>query len=103
MKVILKSKQNQHYAIGEYDDGKLSVLKGSKINPIIAFPQMSPMLVQMREDKHLVSEEGIVLSDIFFNSPSSAAQFVTGRSVNGLIAWRPNDEISLKEYLKKTN
>lgn len=101
MKVILKSKHNLHYATGEYDEGKITVLKGSKINPVIAFPQMSPMLVQMREDKSFVSAEGVVLSDIMFSSPSSAAQFVTGRSVNGLIAWRPNDEMSLKEYLKK--
>jgi hypothetical protein len=41
------------------------------------------------------------LVDVKFTSPSSAAQFVTGRSVNGYVAWRPDDKMSLKEYLKK--
>lgn len=101
MKLILKSKKNLHYAEAEWDGEHIIVLSGSKINPTVAFPQMSEELKHMREDRAIVNEQHVLLVDMKFASPSSAAQFVTGRSVNGYIAWRPDDKMSLKEYLKK--
>ena len=83
------------------DGEKIVVKSGAKINPINAFPQMSQELVALRGDSSVVSEDGILLKDMTFNSPSTAAQFVTGRSVNGYIAWRPNDEMSLKAFLDR--
>ena len=99
IKLVLKSKKKQHYAEAIMDDKTFIVKAGARINPVNAFPQMSKEIVAMREDKTIVSNEGILLKDMTFNSPSTAAQFVTGRSVNGYIAWRPNDEMSLKVYL----
>ena len=99
-RMILKSKKNTHYAEAVINGKDIIVLKGSKINPLDAFPKMSNELKIMRGDRTIVSEEGILLKDMTFNSPSTAAQFVTGRSVNGYIAWRPNDEMSLKAYLE---
>ena len=101
MKLILKSKKNLHYAEAEWDGEQIIVLSGSRINPIVAFPQMSEEIKHMREDRKIVNEQYELLVDVKFTSPSSAAQFVTGRSVNGYIAWRPDDKMSLKEYLKK--
>ena len=101
MKLILKSKKNLHYAEAEWDGEQIIVLSGSKINPIVAFPRMSEEIKLMREDRKIVNEQNELLVDVKFSSPSSAAQFVTGRSVNGYIAWRPDDKMSLKEYLKK--
>ncbi|MBD5099710.1 MAG: DUF4357 domain-containing protein [Clostridiales bacterium] len=101
IRVVLKSKKELHYAEAIIDDKETLVLKGAKINLIESFPQMSQALILLRRDRMLVSEDGVLLKDIKFTSPSTAAQFVTGRSVNGYIAWRPNDEISLKEYLGK--
>ncbi len=101
MKLILKSKKNLHYAEAEWDGEQIIVLSGSKINPMLAFPQMSEEIKHMREDRKIVNEQNELLVDVRFTSPSSAAQFVTGRSVNGYIAWRPDDKMSLKEYLKK--
>ena len=101
MKLILKSKKNLHYAEAEWDGEQIIVLSGSKINPTVAFPQMSEEIKRMRNDRSIVNDDNELVVDIKFTSPSSAAQFVTGRSVNGYIAWRPDDKMSLKEYLKK--
>ena len=101
MKLILKSKKNLHYAEAEWDGEQIIVLSGSRINPIVAFPRMSEGIKHLREDRKNVNEQNELLVDVKFTSPSSAAQFVTGRSVNGYIAWRPDDKMSLKEYLKK--
>ena len=101
MILILKSKKNLHYAEAKWDGEQIIVLSGSRINPIVAFPQMSEEIKRMRNDSTIVNEKNELIVDVKFTSPSSAAQFVTGRSVNGYIAWRPDDKMSLKEYLKK--
>lgn len=98
IQLVLKSKKKLHYAEATMDGNEIVVKKGAKINPVNTFPQMSQVL---RGDSSVVSEDGILLKDMTFYSPSTAAQFVTGRSVNGYIAWRPNDEMSLKAYLER--
>lgn len=101
LQLVLKSKKRLHYAEAIMDDKTFIVKAGAIINPVNAFPQMSKEIVAMRKDRAIVSEDGRLLKDMTFNSPSTAAQFVTGRSVNGYIAWRPNDEMSLKAYLEQ--
>lgn len=100
MKLILKSREQLHYAEATYDNGVVTVLKGSKINKASTYNRMAADAVDSRNDTTIVDDRGIVLKDVSFNSPSTAAQFVTGRSSNGYIAWRPDDKMSLKEYLK---
>lgn len=98
MKLILKSKKNTHYATAEYFDNKIRILKGSRINLFESFSGMSNTIRTLRNNREFVTEDGELVQDIEFNSVSSAAVFVTGRSVNGYIAWRIDDRISLKEY-----
>jgi len=100
--VILKSKKNTHYAEGNYENGKVTVLKGSRIFLSNAeYMNAESSVFVLREDRTLVDADGVVLRDITFESPTTAAIFVTGRSVNGYIAWRPDDKMSLKAYLTK--
>ena len=99
MKLYLNSKTDAHSAIAEYDGVSVTVLKGSKINLAVKYPQLPKYILNQRNDDNLVSSTGIVLRDVTFNSPTAAAQFVTGRSTNGYIAWRPNNNMSLKEYI----
>lgn len=47
--------------------------------------------------REVCTEEGIVYKDILFKSPSSAANFVTGSSTNGMLAWKDETGNSLKE------
>lgn len=103
MKVILKSKHNLHFATGEWTKEKTIVIAGSKINIIDSFPRMSETISSLRKNPKYIDENGVLIQDVSFDTPSSAAQFVTGRSVNGYIAWRPDDKMSLKDYLKKEN
>jgi len=103
IKVVLNSRKGEHYAEGIYDNGKLTVIKNSKLNPNMAIYYYSAAknIIAIRENRELVNNEGIVIKDIIFNSPSTAAQFVTGRSVNGFISWRPDDKMSLRDYLRQ--
>lgn len=101
MFVTLKSKKQLHYAEAEFDGKSITVFKGAKINLIDAFPKMPKTIIDLRHNNTIVNEDGELLSDVIFNSLTAAAQFVTGRSVNGYIAWRPNDKMSMKEYLNK--
>lgn len=101
--VVLNSRKGTHSATGTYEKDKFTVHKGSKINLDIAqYLKEFEIAKSMRNDKTVVNENGIVLKDCTFTSPSAAAQFVTGRSVNGYICWRPDDKMSLREYLKST-
>lgn len=48
-------------------------------------------------EKHKDAIQDFVLEkDILFNSPSTAGVFVTGRSINGLVAWKTTDGRTLK-------
>ena len=101
MNIVLKSKKNTHYATAEYTDSRIVISKGSRINLYEAYPGMSNSIRSMRNNREIVDENGVLLQNLEFKSVSSAAVFVTGRSVNGYIAWRIDDKISLKEYYGK--
>ena len=99
MNLILKSQNGTHSANAELKNGKIVVMKGSKINLKDSFEKMSRNAFYYRHNKEYVNEEGYLLENIVFDSVTTAAQFVTGRSVNGNIAWRVEDKMSLKDYL----
>ena len=101
MNLILKSQNGTHSANAELKNGKIVVMKGSKINLKDSFEKMSRNAFYYRHNEEYVNEEGYLLENIVFDSVTTAAQFVTGRSVNGNIAWRVEDKMSLKEYLNK--
>lgn len=105
MKLYMKSKANTFSAFADYENGNLIVLTGSRIR-IDYFSKSirggGKTALILREHTDFVNEEGIVLRDIKFTSPSTAAQFVSGRNTNGLVAWKIQDtNTTLKEYLEK--
>ena len=100
IKMVLKSSKSMYYASAIYNDGKVIVEKGSRINrKVVSYFTLSPYLVELRNSREIVDSEGVMLQECIFNSPSTAAQFVTGASVNGLLRWRVNGFNNLKEYL----
>ena len=103
IKVILNSRSGTHCADGVFDNNVVTVKKGSRICLVDAYADMPQMVKAKRHDSSIVGDDGVVKQDIIFESPTAAAQFVTGRSVNGYIAWRPENKMTLKEYLKKAN
>ena len=101
MKLYLNSRNGTHSATAEYNENSVTVLAGSIVNMELLYPKMPPLVKEKRDDRSIVSADGKLLVDVTFDTPTSAAQFVTGRSVNGYIVWRPDNNMSLKQYLEK--
>lgn len=103
IKCILNSSRDTHYGMGFYctDTKRFTVLKGSRIKLIASNTRLVYAATNARGDRSIVDADGVVLCDVEFQTPSAAAQFITGRSCNGHSAWRPDNKRSLKEFLKK--
>lgn len=100
VEIFLSSRDNSYDAKGTYEDGVVIVKKGGHIQLDFAnHIRGGKKAKTYREDKEYVSAEGIILKDCEFTSASTAAQFVTGRSTNGLVAWKVEKKKSLKDYI----
>jgi len=101
--IYLKSKHDDSFdAKAVYIDGHVIVKSGSIIRTSFAtYVRGGRAAKKAREDRSIVSAEGIVLKDCTFNSPSTSAQFVMGSSVNGWTAWHVSEKENLKQYLEK--
>lgn len=86
-------------AIGIYSDGKITVLKGSKIRKPNNNTKRNQYVNEIRNNPLKVNDEMIVLEDIEFSSPSTAAQFVADTNRNGLLYWRNKDNKKLRDLL----
>lgn len=97
--IFMISKKGYYNACGIYDDGKVTVLKGSKIREKnLNFNRMT-LLENYRNDKTMVDGNNILKRNIVFNSPSTAAQFVGDSSRNGLLYWRNKENVKLKDII----
>lgn len=100
MKVYLKKVKHNVNAIGEYDENNnsLTVLSGSLISADISYTEKfrgSKSIESKRES--VLIRNNILQEDVFFKSPSTAGNFVTGRSTDGLTAWKDENGRSIKE------
>lgn len=84
------------------DGNKYIVLAGSKIDLNIYSNENS--IKKLREENFDKLDDGIIITDIEFSSPSAAGEFVGGGSANGKYYWRtkPNDKklADFIEYIK---
>ncbi len=102
IKIIISNRSGKFYAEGIYDGERVVVKRGGHINPNFAESIRGGKLSrQYRADKKCVSDKYEIVSDCVFKSPSTAAQFVTGRSVDGYNAWKLESGETLGEYLKE--
>lgn len=101
VKVIYKSKKRDCYAEGEFNlnDNTIIIKKGAKISSKIDEKFRISKAAQQREDKTLFNKN-ILKNDIKFKSPSVAAQFISGSSLNGLKVWKTENKRPLKEYIE---
>lgn len=103
MKIIMFITQRTRiaFATAEYNGNTITVLKGGKINPNFASHIKGGRAVKIyRDNPEYVDSNGNILKDCEFTSPSTAAQFVTGRSANGYKTWKVEKKINLGQYLK---
>ncbi len=99
MKFYLKNRKCTYDAIAEYDVGNhtFTVLKGSKVSNKISWSPKFRGAKSIEKCRIENVKEQIVLKDIVFKSPSTAANFITGSSMNGCIAWKNKDGNSYKD------
>lgn len=73
------------------------VLKGSTIASTLQ--QSCPETAKKLREKYAadIDPHGVLLGDLLFGSPSTAASFVAGSSANGNVMWKTPDGLSLKE------
>ena len=84
--------KRHYYANAIYENGKVTVHKGSHINLAHGENFKSQGLFsELFCNNELIDEFGNVLEDIEFQSLSQAASFVTGRIANGMIVWKTDD------------
>ena len=70
------------------------VFAGSYISPLDGDTISEP--IKEKRKKAILDANGKLTEDLLFTSPSYAANFVTGKSTNGLISWKDADGNTLK-------
>lgn len=100
MKVFIK-RNDGGVAEGEYDieTKQLVVLKGSMITEEIRYSAKFRGAKVIEKRRQGTVKNGKVMKDISFSSASTAANFVTGYSTNGLLAWRDENGRRLKDVI----
>ena len=101
MKVYVRKEKLGVNAMGEYnvETGSLIVLKGSVVSPDIANSEKfraSSSIAKQRKD---TVKNNKTVCDVSFKSPSTAGNFVTGRSTNGYVVWCDDSGKKLKDIL----
>lgn len=102
MKEFMKSNRKNYDAKGEYDPAtrSLTVFKGSRVANSFAESKTFKGNVRIGKLWDEAVEDGIVTKDMKFTSASTAANFVTGQSSNGMRTWKTEDRRSLGEAMK---
>lgn len=99
MLFYLRSPKKGIDAKGKYDKrtGEFIVLKSSIVSDVVSHSEKfrGSKTVEKLRKEYVVNRE--VKKDVLFKSSSSAANFVTGTSTNGFIAWKDKDGNTFKE------
>ena len=103
MKLYIKRKNKTIESVAEYDleNGSVTVLKGSTVSATIAYSEKFRGAKSIEKSHSEYVENGIVIKDAYFKSASTAANFVTGSSTNGLTAWKSENGNTLQSILKE--
>lgn len=102
IRIYIKQKHSDVNAEAIYQECKTVVLPGGTISKDFAeHIQGGKKAKSYRNNSEYVNEDGVILKKCEFTSPSTAAQFVTGRSTNGYTAWKVGEKKSLGDYLKE--
>lgn len=104
MKIYIHRKNGKIDAIAEYNSEtkECVVQKGSVVSEKIAYSKTfrgAKAVEKMRGDGAVV--DCVVTRNISFKSASTAANFVTGASSNGMTVWRDESGKTLKELLEE--
>ena len=101
MKVFLKCPKLGAKASGEFNPAtkELTVFAGSVVSTSIKYSEKfrgANLIAKFRE-RYVVDR--VVKEHVYFKSPSTAANFLTGNSTNGLIVWKTEKGETLQTVL----
>ena len=102
MKFYIKRKKHNIDAVAEYipETGEFIVLENSKVSDAISQSVKFRGVKAVREKREAnVDDDNLVVKNVVFKSPSTAGNFVTGFSTNGLDAWKDENGRSFKEIV----
>ena len=76
------------------------VKKGSilSMQPTKSCPEF--VLKKREQYKNAIDENGVLLEDVLFNTPSGASSFVCAASTSGYVEWKTQDGRTLKQLEK---
>ena len=101
MNVVLTNRARTYSANGIFDPTTktLVVKAGSSVSKDISHSLTfrGIKILEKRRAQYVI--DGITTEDVLFKSPSTAANFVTGRSSNGMILWKTEKGLSIKQVL----
>jgi len=102
MRVFLIKSRSGVFAEGDYnlEKGSLIVKAGAKVSKDVRDYKNLSAHKTIDARKNIV-KDNVLMEDVEFKSASGAAVFVTGRSTNGLIAWKDENRCTLNEILSK--
>lgn len=97
---VLRFNYKQIKASGKRTSDGFVVLKGSAIDPILT--NTCPDSARKNREKYAdkIDTNGVLTADIWFSTPSGAAGFVGGASLNGKTVWQDATGKSLKDIMK---
>ena len=99
MKIFMNRTRSGVEASGEYDPAtkECIVKKGSKVSGTVVHSEKFRGANTIEKYRAEYVKDGVVSKDVHFTSASTAANFVTGASTNGMTAWKTKDGKTLKE------
>lgn len=99
MDLILESKSKGYSARAKYDTitKAFVVLQGSKVSDEVAQSEKFRGTKSIISTREKYVKDGVVKENVTFKSSSTATNFITGRSTNGLITWKDKNGTKLKE------
>lgn len=99
VKIYLKSKKNDIDAIATFntDTKEVTVKKGSRVSEHVGQSEKFRGAASVEKQREGSVKDKTVIKDVLFKSPSTAANFVTGTSTNGWVAWKTEKGESIKQ------
>lgn len=98
MKIKLFATGKRYDVQGRYEGTSLTVLKGSKISGITMYGLQRDALIKKSCVKD--GDDFLLVKDIVFHAPTAAANFCTGRSVNGWDFWKDSSKRPLNAIVE---
>ena len=103
MKVYLVREKSGINATAEYNlkTKEITVKKGSTLSECIAYTEKFRGSKSIEKSREGIVKNNTLQEDVKFKSASTAANFVTGSSTNGLIAWKDKQGRTIKEIVSE--